>query len=59
MPLPTARIRKELSVPLRFADRYHPAFIRRIFGPIAAAGLTQKHADDQSRAGETDRDGDL
>src|SRR5438093_13609980 len=25
---------------LRFADRYHPAFIRRISDPIAAAGLT-------------------
>ena len=44
---------------LRFADRYHPAFIRRIFDPIAAAGLTQKNADDQSRGGETDRDDDL
>src|SRR6267154_2476371 len=44
---------------LRFADRYHPAFISRIFDPIAAAGLTQKHADDQSRASETDRDDDL
>src|SRR6185295_11238313 len=44
---------------LRFADRDHPAFISRIFDRIAAAGLTQKHADDQSRAGETDRDNDL
>ena len=44
---------------LRFADRYHPAFIRRIFDRIATAGLTQKHADNQSRAGEPDRDDDL
>src|SRR6478735_6428677 len=44
---------------LRFADGDHPAFISRSFDPTAAAGLTQKHADDQSRAGETDRDDDL
>jgi len=44
---------------LRFTDRYHPAFIRRIFDPIAASSLPQKHADDQSRGGETDRDDDL
>src|SRR5438132_9499002 len=37
---------------LRFADRYHPAFIRRIYDPIAEARLTQNHADDQSRDGE-------
>src|SRR6059036_3272458 len=44
---------------LRFTDRYHPAFIGRIFDPAAAAGLTQKHAHDQGRGGETDRDNDL
>src|SRR5438093_3921832 len=44
---------------LRFTDRYHPAFIGRIFDPATAAGLTQKHAHDQGRGGETDSDNDL
>src|SRR5436190_22423877 len=44
---------------LGFTDRYHPAFVGGIFDPSAAAGLTQKHAHDQGRSGETDRDNDL
>src|SRR2546421_6174099 len=44
---------------LRFTDRHHSAFVGRIFDAAAAAGLTQKHADDQGRGGETDRDNDL